>query len=197
MPALPNAASTPAPDRRLRLHSRLLSVFFLILFVLLTLLAIVMVGVFLLRIDSMAAMAGSGFAFNFPYETDPWSSGVVPISHFAIWQSLLITLMLSLRLLPGLFILWHLHVLFGLYARGSVFGAANALQVRLIAFALLAYALVPLVTHATLYLARISTHAFAWEIRQLDALVAGLVLLTVARVMLFGHEIERDREGFV
>lgn len=197
MSVLQNVASTPAPDRRLRFHSRLLSAFFLTLFVLTTVLAIIMVGAFLLRIGSMAAMAGSSFVFNFPCEMDPWTQGVVPISHFAIWQSLLITLMLSLRLLPGLFILWHLHMLFGLYARGSVFGAANTRQVRLIAYALLAYALVPIVTHATLYLARISTHAFAWEIRQLDALVIGLVLLTVARVMLFGHEIERDREGFV
>jgi len=197
MSVLQNAASNPAPDRRLRFQSRLLSVFFLILFLLLALLTVLMVGAFLLRIGSMAAMAGSSFAFNFPYEMDPWTPGVVPISHFTIWQSLLITLMLSIRLLPGLFILWHLHVLFGLYARGRVFGVANARQVRLIAFALLAYALVPIVTHATLYLARISTHAFAWEIRQLDALVAGLVLFTVARVMLFGHEIERDSEGFV
>lgn len=197
MPILQNMASAPAPDHRLRFQSRLLSVFFLTLFALLALLAVLMVGAFLLRIGSMAAMAGSSFVFNFPYETDPWTAGIVPISHFAIWQSLLITLMLSIRLLPGLFILWHVHVLFGLYAGGSVFGAANARQVRLIAFALLAYALVPVVTHATLYLARISTYAFAWEIRQLDALVAGLVLLTVARVMLFGHEIERDRDGFV
>lgn len=197
MPIPQNVASTPAPDLRLRTHSRLLSVFFLVLFVLLAVLAILMIGAFLLRIGSMAAMAGSSFVFNFPYENDPWTAGLVPISHFAIWQSLLITLMLSIRLLPGLFILWHLHVLFGLYARGSVFCAANARQVRLIAFALLAYALVPVVTHATLYLMRISAHVFVWEIRQLDALVAGLVLLTVARVMLFGHEIERDREGFV
>ncbi|MEE7559812.1 DUF2975 domain-containing protein [Xanthomonas sp. Kuri4-2] len=127
-----------------------------------------------------------------------WSApGFVPITEFAVWQSTLAAGLLALRLAPGVAVLWSLCRLFGRYGRGEVFSERNAASLRAVAWALLAYAAVPLLTHAALYLAQMSGVALKLEVRQLDAAVAGVIVLAIARVMAFGCAIERDREGFV
>ncbi|GAA4773948.1 hypothetical protein GCM10023219_21640 [Stakelama sediminis] len=158
------------------------------------------IGTMALR-SGHAGMSNGGFAFivDLPWETATRTAEppFVPIAQFTLWQSLLATILLTLRLLPGLLILWSLMRLFGGYGRGEVFTDRNTRLVRWIAGSLLAYAAVPLLTHAALYWAGMSPVAFRIEIRQLDALAAGLILLAIARVVSFGCAIDEDRRGFV
>lgn len=193
------------PDRRLKWQSCWLSWLFLAALVIAGAEIFMAFLAMLLRVGTVAGMQGGGFAFMLPsvfFSGDVGDVGdavatFVPISQLPVWKSTLAAFLVTLRLLPGLFILWHLHVLFRLYARGQVFARRNAQQMRRIAFALLIYAVVPFVTHGVLFWAGMATTAFKMEIRQVDALVLGLVLFTIAQVMNFGHEIESDREGFV
>ncbi|HEX7816835.1 DUF2975 domain-containing protein [Dyella sp.] len=190
---------TSTPDRRLKWQSRWLSRLFLAALVVAGAEIFIAFLAMLLRIGTVAGMQGGGFAFMLPSAFFSGDAGAafVPISQLPVWKSTLAAFLVTLRLLPGLFILWHLHVLFRLYSCGQVFARRNAQQMRRIAFALLIYAVVPFVTHGALFFADMATTAFKMEIRQVDALVLGLVLFTIAQVMKFGHEIESDREGFV
>jgi hypothetical protein len=158
------------------------------------------VGALAFRSHGAGLMHGS-FAFNLDLGwlgmVDAPDPAFVPIDHFTLSQSLLCTALLALRLLPGLVILWCLARLFGTYGRGDVFTARNTRCMRTIAWALVAYAAVPLVTHAGLFAASLSEVPVRLEVRQLDALVAGLILLALARVMSFGCAIDEDRQGFV
>jgi hypothetical protein len=151
-----------------------------------------------LRIGSVAGLSNGGFSFV----VDPWMKDIlpgafVPITRFAVWQSTLAAFLLTLRLAPGLVILWHFFSLFRMYGRGLVFTARNERHVRSIAWALLAYAAVPLLTHASLYLAGMSTVALKLEARQVDAVIAGIILFALSYVVSFGCNIDRDREGFI
>ncbi|MET0332601.1 MAG: DUF2975 domain-containing protein [Dyella sp.] len=186
------------PDRRLKMQSKWLSWLFLALFIAAGLEIGITVLAMLFRFGSFAGMQNGGFAFVLPMgPLDPDEHFFIPASSLPVWESTLAAGLLAIRLLPGLFILWNLRVLFRLYARGIVFARDNARQIRFIATALLGYAAVPLLTHGALFLAHMAVTPIKMEIRQADALVLGLVLFTVARVMKFGHEIERDQEGFI
>jgi hypothetical protein len=162
--------------------------------------ALLEVGALAFRFDHAGLMHGS-FAFNVELSwlgiNDGPDPAFVPIDHFTVNQSLLCAALLALRLLPGLVILWSLMRLFGMYGRGEVFTARNTRLVRIIAWALMAYAAVPLITHASLFVAGLSEVAIKLEVRQLDALVAGLIVLALARVVSFGCAIDEDRQGFV
>lgn len=158
------------------------------------------VGALLFRSNRAGLMQGS-FAFNVDL---PWLGMIeapdpafVPIDHFTVSQSLLCAALLALRLLPGLLILRSLMRLFGMYGRGEVFTARTTRHIRIIGWALMAYAAVPLITHASLFAAGLSAVAIKLEVRQLDALVAGLIVLALARVVSFGCAIDEDRQGFV
>ncbi|WP_430390697.1 DUF2975 domain-containing protein [Dyella sp. 20L07] len=158
------------------------------------------VGALALRSDRAGLMQGS-FAFDVNLSwlgmVDAPDLAFVPISHYTLGQSLLCAALLTLRLLPGLMILWNLMRLFGMYGQGEVFTTRNTRYVRTIGWALMAYAAVPLLTHATLFAVHLSPVAIRLEVRQLDALVAGLILLAMARVVSFGCAIDEDRQGFV
>lgn len=148
-----------------------------------------------------AGLKHGGFAFNVNLSwlgmADAPDPAFVPIDHFTVGQSLLCAGLLTLRLLPGLVIVWSLMRLFSMYGRGEVFTASNTRHIRIIAWALVAYAAVPLITHASLFVAGLSEVAIKLEVRQLDALVAGLIVLALARVVSFGCAIDEDRQGFV
>jgi hypothetical protein len=162
--------------------------------------ALLEVGALALR-SGHAGLLHGGFAFNVDLSwldmADAPDPAFVPIDHFTIGQSLLCAALLALRLLPGQIILWSLMRLFGTYGRGEVFTARNTYRIRVVAWSLMAYATVPLITHASLFAAGMSEVAVKLEVRQLDAFVTGLVVLALARVVSFGCAIDEDRQGFV
>lgn len=151
----------------------------------------------LFRVGDHAGMMNGGFAFVVTSD-DPIEipGGFVAISRYAIWQSTLAAGLLAMRLVPGLVILAGLIGLFRLYSRRRVFTTDHEALMRRIAWALLAYSIVPLITHATLYFAGMSPVAVKLELRQLDAAVLGVLLFALVNVVAFGSEIERDRAGF-
>ncbi|MBN8809408.1 MAG: hypothetical protein J0I47_14395 [Sphingomonas sp.] len=150
----------------------------------------------LFRVGDHAGMMSGGFAFIVTDSQTEIPTDFVAISRYAIWQSTLAAGLLTLRLIPGLVILSSLMGLFRLYARRLIFTAENEVLMRRIAWALVAYAVVPLVTHATLYVVGMSPVAVKLELRQLDAAVLGIILFAFVNVVAFGSEIERDRAGF-
>ncbi|HWM68647.1 MAG TPA: DUF2975 domain-containing protein [Steroidobacteraceae bacterium] len=191
--------SAEGPDLRLKLQSLLLSRLFLVLAIVAAIEVVFAIGSMLFRFGSFAGMQDGAFAFVLPIPPldEALDTHFTPASSLPVWESTLAAVLLAARLSPGLFILWQLHILFLLYSRGRVFTRDNARQVRVIACALLIYAAIPLFTHGALFLAHMASTPIKMEIRQMDALVLGLVLFPIARVMTFGHEIECDREGFI
>ncbi|MCT8002811.1 DUF2975 domain-containing protein [Sphingomonas sanguinis] len=168
-----------------------------VVIVLMAITAALQILLLLFRVGDHAGMMDGGFAFivarDNPTETP---AGFVAISKYAMWQSTLAASLLTLRLIPGLVILFCLIRLFRLYARRSIFTVENEKLMRRIAWALIAYAIVPLITHAVLYYAGMSPVAVKLELRQLDAAVLGTLLFAFVNVVAFGSEIERDRAGF-
>ncbi len=151
----------------------------------------------LFRVGDHAGMMNGGFSFLVTLEERTEApAGFMAISRYAIWQSTLAAGVLTLRLIPGLVILSGLIGLFRLHAQRLIFTARNEALLRRIAWALIAYAVVPLITHATLYFAGMSPVAVKLELRQLDAAVLGILLFAFVNVVAFGSEIERDRAGF-
>ncbi|MEG3091662.1 hypothetical protein [Sphingomonas sp. PB1R3] len=151
----------------------------------------------LFRVGNYAGMMDGGFAFIVTQDhPSQLPAGFMAISAYALWQSTLAAGLLTLRLIPGLVILSSLIGLFRLYAGRAIFTAGNEVLIRRIAWTLIAYAVVPLVTHATLYIAGMSPVAVKLELRQLDAAVLGILLFAFVNVVAFGAEIERDRAGF-
>ena len=191
-----------APDKRLGRQSRILAGLILLALAVTALIDLVEIAVFLFRDGARCGLLNGGFAFviDLPPLSETVESlptGFIPVSRLAVWQSLMAAGLLTLRLLPGLVILASLHRLFGMYACGLIFTPANTAQIRRIGWALLAYAAVPLITHAALFAMGLSPVAVKLEVRQIDAAVIGVILFAVGHVMAFGGEIDRDREGFV
>jgi hypothetical protein len=186
-----------APGERLARRGRLFFVIACAVMALMAATAALQILLLLFRVGDRAGMMNGGFSFIVTKD-DPAGipAAFVAISHYAIWQSTLAAGLLTLRLIPGLVILSSLIGLFRLYARRLIFTAKNEMLMRQIAWALIAYAIVPLVTHAALYFAGMSPVAVKLELRQLDAAVLGILLFAFVNVVAFGSEIERDRAGF-
>jgi hypothetical protein len=100
-----------------------------------------------------------------------------------------------LRTAPWLFILWHLRRLFQIYAAGSVFSAGGTAQLKRIGLWLIAC---PIVIFAGDMLFRITGGPAPWfNITQLQTLVCGITVLTMAQVMDLGREIEQEKDSFI
>ncbi|MEO1968796.1 MAG: hypothetical protein ABGW87_08810 [Sphingomonadaceae bacterium] len=191
--------STPlAPSPALARRGRLYFLIACTLMLAMAVVAIVQVLLILLRAGDVAGLLNGGFAFvlpgGAPGEAPP---AFIAIDRFAVWQSTLAAALLTLRLLPGLVLLASLIGLFRQLALGAVFNARNATLLRRVAWALIAYSLVPFLTHAALYAADMSPLAIKPELRQLDALVLGILLFSLVHILAFGSAIEQDRDGFV
>lgn len=186
-----------APGDRLARRGRLFFIIACAAMGLMAAAAALQVLLLLFRVGDSAGMMNGGFSFIVTHD-DPIATpaGFVAISRYAIWQSTLAAGLLTLRLIPGLVVLSSLIGLFRLYARRLIFTAANEVLLRRIAWALIAYAVVPLITHASLYWAGMSPVAIKLELHQLDAAVLGILLFAFVNVIAFGSEIERDRAGF-
>lgn len=192
-----DGGATPAASETLARRGRVFFVLACIVMALMAATAASQVLLLLFRVGDHAGMMNGGFAFILTPERDgALPSGFVAISRYAVWQSALAAVLLTLRLIPGLVILSALIGMFRLYARHLIFTVDNEVLVRRIAWALIAYALVPLMTHAVLYAADMSPVAVKLELRQLDAAVLGVLLFAFVNVVAVGVEIERDRAGF-
>lgn len=188
------------PSRRLMRDAKLLSIAAGLCLAVTAVIDVLAVGAFATR-SAYTGLSNGGFAFLIDCKwfciADGPDRTFIPIGHFTIAQSMLATALLALRLVPGLIVLWSLMRLFGVYGRGEIFTDRNTRYVRTIAWALIGYAGVPLVTHAMLFVADMSPVLVKWEVRQLDALSAGLILLAVAHVVSFGRALDEDSRGFV
>lgn len=192
-----DGGATPAAGDALARRGRVFFAIACAVMALMAATAALQVLLLLFRVGDHAGMLHGGFAFILPQAHDgAMPAGFVAISRYAGWQSALAAALLTLRLIPGLVILSGLIGLFRLYARHLIFTAANEALVRRIAWALIAYAVVPLMTHAALYAADMSPVAIKLELRQLDAAVLGILLFAFVNVVAVGAEIERDRAGF-
>jgi len=192
-----DSGEMPATTDRLARRGRLFFVIASVVMALMAATAALQVLMLLFRVGHRASMMNGGFSFIVTPENQIGiPAGFVAISRYAIWQSTLAAGLLTLRLIPGLMILSNLTGLFRLYAQRLIFTADNEVLMRRIAWALIAYAVVPLVTHATLYFAGMSPVAVKLKLRQLDAAVLGPLLFAFVNVVAFGSEIERDRAGF-
>jgi hypothetical protein len=162
---------------------------------------VLQVGLTLFRVGPTAGLLHGGFAFTFPGPFDakdaPLPADLISIADLPVWKSTVVALLLSLRLLPGIFMLISLRTLFRAYAESRVFTENNTLQIQRIGRAMIAYAAVPLLTHASLYVMKLSPIALKLEVRQADAAAIGVILLAVAQVMSLGCEINDDLKSFV
>lgn len=102
----------------------------------------------------------------------------------------------TLMLAPAAVILECLRRLFALYAQGAVLEARNARCIGHIGLALIAYAVAPTLGHLLVSAAGFDDAGWL-RLDSLQALVAGAVLLIVARVMRWGADVHDDASRFV
>jgi hypothetical protein len=155
--------------------------------------AVLMVGVIAyhgpnLRIGPTGVWLGTG---------DLAPSGSIPFYVLPLGQRIAYLGVGAVRAAPTLAIFLGLRRLFALYAKGEVFGGENARQIQMIGAWLVADAVIPFAEHLVQRAAGIEIdHSWAHMV-SLQELVLGALVFIVAEVMRVGHEIERDREGFV
>jgi hypothetical protein len=188
----PVRPSEQAPRlRRLRFASRLLSWLFTGLLILIALVAAVLIaGVVAYpgddyRIGSNAVWIGKGPADSVAFHT------------LSLPHRLTYALVGAIRIAPSLLILWHLRALFGLYANGEVFGRDNSRHIGRIGIWLCAYAVAPFLCHLLLQATGFEIDKRWLHLASFQALVLGLLVFVIARVMQVGHEIEEEGKGFI
>lgn len=111
-------------------------------------------------------------------------------------QKLALSVSACLMVIPALAILWRLRSLFRLYGEGVVLEARNARCIAAIAVWLIAYAVGPTLGHVIVAASGFDDRGWL-RLDSLQALVLGLVLVVVARVMRWGAEVADDAARFV
>ena len=111
-------------------------------------------------------------------------------------QKLALSVSACLMVVPALAILWRLRSLFRLYGEGVVLEARNARCIAAIAVWLIAYAVGPTLGHLVVAASGFDDRGWL-RLDSLQALVLGLVLVVVARVMRWGAEVADDAARFV
>lgn len=189
------AAEPPLPARIRRL-SQTLEWLFTGLFVLgAAILAIAVVAVIFYAGDRLQVRPG-GMQIYIEAAVPPpppgWSTvGVIPLT-----RKLALATSATLMLVPALAILWQLRRLFRLYGAGIVLEAENARVIGLIAGWLIAYAVAPTLGHFLVEAAGFDDEGWL-RLDSLQALMLGLVLFVIARVMRWGAEVADDASRFV
>lgn len=97
---------------------------------------------------------------------------------------------------PFLFIFWHLRGLFALYAAGTVFARENATHLKQIGLWLIAYPFAKFASNMIFRAFGGLDHAW-FHMMNVQALVLGLIVVAIAQVMEFGHEIEQEKDSFI
>jgi len=183
----------PTSLERLRRLSRGLSVLFQVLVGLALLWAVggVLVTVFF---ASNVQVGPEGAYLTFPASHD--ISGTVLLSEQPWLARIAGIVDVIIATTPIMFGLWHLRGLFRLYARGIVFARDNARHLKQIGLWLLAYPFAKFGANM-IFRAAGGTDLAWFSSTLIYALLLGAVVVVMAEVMAFGHEIEREREEFV
>jgi hypothetical protein len=124
-------------------------------------------------------------------------AGLLPLTAFSLGQRCAGAIAITLLVAPVAVILWHMRALLRLYAQGRVFTPASAQRIASIATSVLFYAVAPLLANALIRFAGVTSDPTWFHVDEIVACVLAALLFVVAKVMAFGHEIERERDGFV
>lgn len=191
----------PFPDEapvlgRIRRLSRPLEWLFVGLFAIGTiLLAIAMVAVLTYTGDRLQIRPG-GMQIYVEAVVPPPPPGWTTVGVIPLIRKIALATSACLMIVPALAILWQLRGLFRLYGSGEILGAENARVIGLIAGWLVAYALAPTVGHVVVEAAGFDDEGWL-RLDSLQALLLGLILFVMARVMRWGAEVADDASRFV
>ena len=191
----PPPAEAP-PLARIRRLSRPLEWLFVGLFAVgVVLLAVAVVAVLTYTGDRLQIRPGGMQIYIEPVVPPPppgWTTvGVIPLI-----RKMALATSACLMIVPALAILWQLRRLFRLYGSGEILGAENARIIGLIAGWLVAYAIAPTVGHLVVEAAGFDDEGWL-RLDSLQALLLGLILFVMARVMRWGAEVADDAARFV
>ncbi len=195
--AFPPPALAEAPMlERIRRLSRPLEGLFVGLFVIgAVLLAVAVVAVLTYAGDRLQIRPG-GMQIYVEAAVPPPPPGWTTVGVIPLVRKVALATSACLMMGPALAILWQLRRLFRLYGSGQVLGAENARIIGLIAGWLVAYAVAPTLGHIVVEAAGFDDEGWL-RLDSLQALVLGLILFVMARVMRWGAEVADDAARFV
>ncbi len=195
LPSLTTQADMPArPHFKLLRLSRALSLLFTALMGLsLFWVAAAFVIIFFYSNHILVGSAGANVAFpGLPHEEPGMIrfSSQPTITHAAGFLDIVIATS------PIVLVCWHLRELFSLYASGVVFARENAAHLKRVGLWLVVWPISKFVANMLFQFFGGTDRAWVQMIF-FDALILGLIVLAIAQVMQFGHEIEQEKDSFV
>ena len=192
-------ADAPAlPHRRLLLLSRVLSYLFIAILALVVF--EMLVGVVVATFFGGYLMMGAhGMEIDFARggELPTLAPGDVRLSDLPFVAQLTFAVGWPILFVPLLMVFDNLRRLFALYGRGIVFSSANARHITRVGIGLIAYPFVNYACDALFWMSGGADRASWFHLDQIQAFVLGLIVVAIAQVMAFGHEIEQERDSFV
>lgn len=181
---------------RIRRLSRPLEWLFAGLFVIgAVLLAVAVVAVLAYAGDRLQIRPG-GMQIYIEAAVPPPPAGWTTVGVIPLTRKIALATSACLMIVPALAILWQLRRLFRLYGSGEILGVENARLIGLIAGWLVAYAVAPTLGHLVVEAAGFDDEGWL-RLDSLQALVLGLILFVMARVMRWGAEVADDASRFV
>lgn len=192
-PPLPDEAPLPG---RIRGLSRPLEWLFTGLFVFGALLLTIAVAAVLTYAGDRLQIRPGGMQIYVEAVVPPPPPGWTTVGVIPPIRKIALATSACLMIVPALAILWQLRRLFRLYGAGTILGPENARIIGLIAGWLVAYAVAPTLGHYVVEAAGFDDEGWL-RLDSLQALVLGLVLFVMARVMRWGAEIADDASRFV
>ena len=196
LPLPPLVADDPPIPGRIRRLSRPLEWLFAGLFGLGTLLLFIAVVAVLAYGGDRLQIRPGGMQIYIEAAVPPPPAGWTTVGVIPFHRKLALAASACLMIVPALAVLWQLRRLFRLYASGVILKTENARVIGLIADWLIAYAVAPTVGHFLVEAAGFDDEGWL-RIDSLKALVLGLVLFVIARVMLWGADVADDASRFV
>ena len=192
-------AAAPAPEettRLIRKLSRPLVWLLTVLLVLTVTVLLVMAAAVLFYDGPRLLVRPGGLQILLMAVPPPIPQGWFSLGQAPLLQRLALVTSGGLMMGPALAILWTLRRLFVLYGEGRVLEARNARLLKIMSIWLIAYAVAPTAGH---YL--VASTGFddqGWlRMDSVQALVLGLVLFVIARVMQLAAEAHDDASRFV
>ncbi len=139
---------------------------------------------------------GATISFSLHGILPPAMPGTVRLSDQPLITRLSGIVDLIIAMAPIIFIFWHLRELFRLYAAGTVFARENAQHLKRIGIWLIAYPFAKFVANMLFQLAGGVDRNWFYMV-EIYALVLGIIVVAIAQVMEFGHEIEQEKDSFI